>query len=64
MRAVHDAAEREAVHAAIPFDAFDRDDPIFALEIERSMWCWWEHVGKPETRPVRRHWRADAPSEA
>ena len=51
------ASERDRVHAAIRFGAFDRDDPIFGLWIESSMWGYWENVGKPGTRPIRRIWR-------
>ena len=53
---VTDPAERASVHAAIPFGAFDRDHPIFRFEIERSLWVYWERVGQPDTRPVRRRW--------
>ena len=51
------AHERDQVHAAIKFGAFDRDAPIFRLGIDSSMWGYWENVGKPGTRPVRRIWR-------
>jgi hypothetical protein len=50
--------ERAAVHAAIRFAAFGHDDPIFRLSIERALWVHWERVGQPDTRPVRRRWRA------
>ncbi len=50
--------ERLAVHAAVRFAAFKRDDPIFALGIERALWTYWENVAKPDTRPVRRRWVA------
>lgn len=53
---VHDPAERAAVHAAIPFAAFKRTDPIFRLSVERVLWVYWERVGQPDTRAVRRHW--------
>ena len=56
---VSDSGERAAVHGAIPFAAFNREDPIFRLEIERCLWCLWENVGQPNTRPIRRRWRAD-----
>lgn len=58
---VHDAAERAAVHEAIPFASFQRDDPIFRLGVERCLWCWWENAGQPDTRRVVRRWRADQP---
>jgi hypothetical protein len=53
---VLDAGERARVHAAIPFAAFDRSDPIFRLGIERALWVFWERVGQPDTRAVRRRW--------
>ena len=51
-----DPAERDAVHEAIPFPAFDRGDPIFRLEIARALWVYWERVGTPDTKAVRRRW--------
>ncbi len=56
---VTDAGERAAVHEAIPFAAFGREDPIFRFEIERSLWVHWERVGQPDTRAVRRRWSVD-----
>lgn len=53
---VDDPAEREAVHAAIPFAAFEVADPIFRLSIDRALWVYWERVGQPDTSPVRRRW--------
>jgi hypothetical protein len=53
---VTDAAERERVHADFQFQ-FQRDDPVFRLEIERSLWGHWEKVGQPGTYPVRRIFR-------
>ncbi len=53
---VVDPAERAAVHQAIAFPAFDRSDPIFRLEIERALWVYWERVGTPDTRAIRRRW--------
>jgi hypothetical protein len=53
---VRDPAERSAVHAAIPFAAFKTDDPIFRLSIERALWVYWERVGQPDTKAVRRRW--------
>ena len=47
-------SERGAVHAAIRFGAFDRSDPIYRLDIRRAMWGYWENVGRPGTRAVRR----------
>jgi hypothetical protein len=57
---VLDSVERAAVHGAIPFPAFDKDDPIFRLGIERALWVYWERVGTPETQAVRRRWVAGA----
>jgi hypothetical protein len=53
---VRDPAERAAVHAAIPFPAFQAADPIFRLSIERALWVHWERVGQPDTRAIRRRW--------
>jgi hypothetical protein len=53
---VHDPAERSAVHAAIPFAAFKTSDPIFRLSLERALWVYWERVGQPDTKAVRRRW--------
>lgn len=53
---VTEDAERAAVHEAIPFAAFDRSDPIFRLGIDRVLWVYWERVGRPDTKPVRRRW--------
>lgn len=55
---VADPAERTAVHAAIRFGSFQREDPIFRFDLERALWVHWERVGQPDTRPVRRRWRA------
>lgn len=55
---VFDDAERQAVHAAIPFPAFDRADPIIRLGIERALWVSWERVGQPDTKAIRRRWQA------
>lgn len=57
-REVAEPSERAAVHAAIRFAAFQRDDPIFCLDTDRALWVYWERVGQPDTRPVRRRWRA------
>jgi hypothetical protein len=53
---IHDPAERASVHAAIPFAAFKTSDPIFRLSIERALWVYWERVGQPDTKAVRRRW--------
>lgn len=53
---VRDETERGRVHGAIRFGAFDRSDPLYVLDVESSMWGYWENVGRPGTRPVRRQW--------
>jgi hypothetical protein len=55
---VDEQTERSAAHGAIPFPAFDRNDPIFRLEIQRAIWVYWERVGRPDTSAVRRRWVA------
>jgi hypothetical protein len=55
---VLDETQRSAVHAAIPFAAFQRADPVFRLDVERALWVYWERVGQPDTRAVRRRWTA------
>ena len=56
---LEDAKARRRVQAAIRFDAFGREDPIYRLWLSACMYCCWENVGRPGTRPVRRWWRAD-----
>ena len=53
---VSDAAEREQVHRAIAFGSFDVTDPIFLLSIDRALWVYWERVGQPGTKAIRRRW--------
>lgn len=55
---VHDASERADVHTAIRFGAFNRADPVFHLHVERALWVFWERVGQPDTKPIRRRWSA------
>jgi hypothetical protein len=57
---VESTAERASVHAAIPFAAFRTSDPIFRLDVERALWVHWERAGQPDTKAVRRRWRAQA----
>jgi len=57
---VLDLAERAAVHFAIPFNAFRTTDPIFRLTVDRAIWVYWERVGEPSTKPIRRRWKARA----
>ena len=54
---IEDPAERSRVHKAIRFQ-FKREDPVFRLDVERCLWGYWENVGKPGTRPVRKRWTA------
>lgn len=58
-REVEAPDERAGVHAAIPFASFRREDPLFRLEIDRALHVFWERVGQPDTRAVRRRWRSD-----
>jgi len=53
---VDDLDERTRVHEAIAFPAFDRDDPIFRFDIRRALWVYWERVGQPDTKAVRKRW--------
>lgn len=49
-------AERENVHEAIKFPAYNRDDPVFRLDVTRCLWSYWESPAeKPSKRVV---WRA------
>ena len=58
---VEDEAERAAVHAAIPFEAFNREDPIFRLSIDRALWVYWERAGQPDTKAIRKRWTPQKP---
>lgn len=53
---VTDPDERGAIHEAIPFASYDREDPIFRFGIDAALWVHWERAGQPDTRAVRRHW--------
>ena len=33
------------------------NEVIFRLDIEQAATTYWEHVGQPNTRPIRRRWR-------
>jgi hypothetical protein len=55
VRLVNDPTDRQAVvdgagHTVHP------DDWIFELDIEQAMTAYWEHMGQPNTYPVRRWW--------
>ena len=49
-----DAEHRARVHGAIRFGAFNVADPVFRLDIDRALWVYWERVGQPDTKPIRR----------
>jgi hypothetical protein len=51
-------AERARVHSAVRFASFGRADPIFRLGVARALWVFWERAGRPDTRAVRKRWRA------
>ena len=55
---VLESTERSVVHDAIPFGAFSKADPIFRLSIDRALWVYWERVGRPDTKAIRRRWPA------
>ena len=55
---VHEEAERAALHDVIRFGSFDLSHPIFRLDLSGALWVYWENVGQPSTRAVRRRWRA------
>ena len=60
---VVDRYERRTVHSAIPF-SFQVGDPVFALKIDRCLWAAWENAGQPNTRPIRKIWRAALSGDA
>ena len=54
-RLIDDPALRQAVadgagHTVRP------DDWVFELDVEQAMTAYWEHMGQPNTYPVRRWW--------
>jgi hypothetical protein len=49
--------EIATVHKDIPF-TYQAQDPVFRLDIQRALWCFWEIVGQADTRPIRQRWRA------
>lgn len=50
---------REAIREAA--DHIIREsDLLFEFLIETCLWGYWENVGQPDTRPVRRIWRLDS----
>ena len=52
--------ERDTVHKAIRFGSFDIEHPIFRLSIHAAVWVYWERVGQPDTRAVRKRWQSEA----
>jgi hypothetical protein len=52
---VADPEERARVHRAIRF-VFQRDDPLFRLDVARVLHVAWERPGQPGTRAVPRRW--------
>lgn len=57
---IRDPSERSAVHEAIPFPSFQREDPIFRLVITRALWVNWERAGLPDMKAIRRRWSEEA----
>jgi len=57
-REVYAASERGAVHQAIKFGAYNREDPVFLLDIQRCLSVVWQNVGRPDTRAIRKSWSA------
>jgi hypothetical protein len=57
---IRDPSERSAVHEAIPFPSFQREDPIFRLVITRALWANWERAGLPDMKAIRRRWSEEA----
>ena len=35
------------------------EELVFEYDIEQAATAYWENVGQPDTRPVRRSWRED-----
>ncbi|MEX1253259.1 MAG: pyridoxamine 5'-phosphate oxidase family protein [Dehalococcoidia bacterium] len=50
-------AEVEHAAAAVGLNVMPRE-VIFRLDIKQAATTYWERVGQPDTRPVRRRWRA------
>jgi hypothetical protein len=57
---VTDPEAKKMVIDAIEFAAYNPDDPIFELNIDRADSTIWENWKQPDTRPVRRRWIATA----
>jgi hypothetical protein len=50
-------AEVEQAAAAVGLNVKPAE-VLFRLDIEQAATTYWEHVGQPNTRPVRARWRA------
>ena len=53
---VQDAAVREAVIAAMPYDDADEQHILYEFSLDRALWTTWENFDQPGTRPVHRVW--------
>jgi hypothetical protein len=49
-------AEVEQAASSVGLNVMPRE-VIFRLDIEQAATTYWEHVGQPNTRPIRRRWR-------
>jgi len=54
---IQDSDLRSAASAAADHIIHDYD-LLFEFTIERCLWGIWENVGQPNTRPIRKRWRA------
>ena len=54
-RALEVAGAVDRVRAAAAHTIHD-DDRLFEFEIQQVDHGWWEHVGRPETYPIRQRW--------
>jgi len=52
-----DAALRDVVLAAMPYDDADGRHMLYEFFPERALWTTWENFQKPGMRPVHRAWR-------
>ena len=59
-RRVTDGDTRAAVTNAAGHTVHDVDW-IFEYDIQEAMMAYWENVGQPNTRPVRKRWREREP---
>lgn len=50
-------AEVEQGASAVGLNVMPREI-IFRLDVEQAATTYWENVGQPNTRPIRRRWRA------